>query len=210
MPRQHPKAPLPAAGSASCTPRAGPAGGTRDPACEGPVCQSSEPDCRPGGQQRCWGALSPPPLPEHRREGTHVALPWTQAGVGTQVALPWTQAGVGTQVALPWTQAGVGTQVALPWTQAEGGNPGGPALDTGWVWGDGSRRALSRLSGHRRVSWKSHCRFMNQGSMHACVLKTWEDGHWEHRFPAPSGSSPPPEALCCQPPSKEPLLWHLT
>ena len=105
---------------------------------------------------------------------------------------------------------GVGTQVALPWTQAEGGNPGGPALDTGWVWGDGSRTALPRLSGHRHVSWKSHCCFMNQGSVHACVLKTWEDGHWEHRFPAPSGSGPPPEALCCQPPSEEPLLWRLT
>ena len=78
MPRQHPKAPLPVAGSASCTPRAGPAGGTRGPACEGPVCQSLEPDCRPGGQQRCWGALSSPPLPEHRREGGHVAPSWTQ------------------------------------------------------------------------------------------------------------------------------------
>ena len=86
---------------------------------------------------------------------------------------------------------GVGTQVALPWTQAEGGNPGGPALDTGWVWGDGSRTALPRLS-----------------TKEACTPVSSRPGRTgtgstDSQLPPapvlhqrPSAASPPPRSLC--------------
>lgn len=87
------------------------------------------PECRPGGQQRCWGSLPPPPLPEHRWGGT-----WPRRGhrweVGTQVALPWTQVGSGNPGGPvldtgggmgPRSPALAGSQTALPWTQARCG-----------------------------------------------------------------------------------------
>lgn len=170
-PRQHPKAPLPAAGSASCTPRAGPAGGTTGPAWEG---QPASPQNQPAGQAGSRGAGGP----------VFTSSPRAPAGGGPRG--PSLDTGGGWEPRWPclghrcWggpcgpTLGGSWT--ALPWTQVGGGNSGGPALDTGRVLGDGSRTALARLSEHRRVSWESHGRFMNQVSAHACVLKTWEDG----------------------------------
>ena len=166
-----PKGAPPSSGLCLLHPESRASRGHHGPSLGGPACQSSEPACRPGRQQRCWGPrlhlLSQStgrgrptwPLLGHRR------------GVGTQVALPWTQVLGG-----PCGPTLGGSWTALPWTQVGGGNSGGPALDTGRVLGDGSRTALARLSEHRRVSWESHGRFMNQVSAHACVLKTWEDG----------------------------------
>ena len=161
-------------------PTAGAALGTRGLAWEHPV-------CRRGGQQRCWGSLSPPPLPEHRWGGTWPRHGHRQ-GAGTRVALPWTQAGSGNPggPALDtggereprWPRCGhrrgVRTQVALPWTQAGSGTPGGPTVDTG-----GEREPRWPCLGHRQGAGTQVAPPWTQarGWVHAALL--WR----AHRLP---------------------------
>lgn len=111
-----PKGAPPSSGLCLLHPESRASRGHHGPSLGGPACQSSEPACRPGRQQRCWG----PRL--------HLLSQSTGRGRPTWPLLGHRR-GVGTQVALPWTQV-----LGGPMRPHFGGLMDCPALDTGRGW----------------------------------------------------------------------------